>query len=461
MSPDDATRDYRYDAFISYRHGESDGVIAERLHKLLESFRTPSFLVKAGALPRLQRVFRDREELPTSSDLSESILEALKSSRFMIVICSPRAMQSKWVSEEIKIFRALGRQKDILALLIDGEPSQAFPPSLIERRVVKIRNEDGTEKEVEQLSEPLAADIRAPNLVAQLKLLQPEALRILAPIVGCHFDDLRQRAQARARQRLIATVAAMAVVTALFAGLAGLAGLMYLNAEAQRKEASEQKTLALNNAALAKANQEKAEDNAAISEKRRHEGQVAEANRVAALSQGLTSSDRADLAAAVALDVVPRGDDRPVTAQLSAAIGRSLSELRMPIERGLGEEIVSIAVSPDGLWLATGDQKGVVRLLDPNLLTERFYFQPGRDSITSLKFSPDSKRILVAGSGLPVIWDLEKRQKLFELDRYYDFGVKILRQRLSLVLTGRSSSSQRRRIWRSSTIAQRVQCFAN
>ncbi|HEY3678157.1 MAG TPA: TIR domain-containing protein [Bradyrhizobium sp.] len=421
MTIDGDVLQFRYDAFISYRHGEADGAIAERLHKLLENFRTPSHLVKAGALPRLKRVFRDREELPTSSDLSESILEALQTSRFMIVICSPRSMQSKWVSEEIKIFRALGRQKQILTLLIDGEPSEAFPTALIERRIVKVRDEDGTEREIEQLSEPLAADIRAPGLNEQLKLLKPEVLRLLAPILDCKFDDLRQRAQARARQRLIAAVAALSFVTAVFAGLAGFSALMYFNAEAQRKEASEQRTLAVGNAELANINEKKAEENAAVSENRRRDNQVAEANRVAALSRELTSSDHADLALAVTLDIAPDGDDRPMPPQLSAAVARGLLELRMPVERNLGEKVISTALSPNGLWLATGDEKGMVRLLDPITLSERFHFQPGQDGITSLKFSPDSRRILAAGSNMPVVWDLEKRQKLFVLDRE-DFG---------------------------------------
>jgi hypothetical protein len=417
MPIDDEVPQLRYDAFISYRHGKADAAIAERLHKILENFRTPSLLVKAGALPRLKRVFRDREELPTSSDLSESILEALKNSRFMIVICSPRSVQSKWISKEIEIFRALGRQKQVLTLLIDGEPSEAFPPALIEKRIVRVRDEDGSEKEIEQLSEPLAADIRAPNLAAQLKSLKPEALRLLAPILGCNFDDLRQRAQARARQRLVATVAAMSVVTVLFAGLAGFAALMYLNAEAQRKEASEQRTLAVGNAELAKTNQKTAEENAAVSEKRRRDGQIAEANRVAALSQQLTSSDRADLAAAVALEVAPNGDDKPMTQQLSATVARSLSQLRMPVERYLGDNVLVMAMSPDNLSLATGDGKGLVRILDPVTLNQRIQFQSGEDVVTSLSFSPDSKRLLAAGSKVPVVWDLDKSQKLFDLDR--------------------------------------------
>jgi len=85
-------------------------------------------------------VFRDREELPTSADLSQQINLALRQSRYLIVICSPHAATSIWVNEEIKYFKALGRENQILAVIVDGEPNasdkpdsplpECFPPAL-------------------------------------------------------------------------------------------------------------------------------------------------------------------------------------------------------------------------------------------------------------------------------------------------------------------------------------------
>ena len=37
---------YKYDAFISYRHGELDKFVAENLHKRLESYKIPKKLLK-------------------------------------------------------------------------------------------------------------------------------------------------------------------------------------------------------------------------------------------------------------------------------------------------------------------------------------------------------------------------------------------------------------------------------
>ena len=70
-----------YDAFISYRHCELDSFVAEQLHKRLEAFRLPKYLAeqrKTGEKTRISRVFRDKEELPLATNLSDPIQEALE-----------------------------------------------------------------------------------------------------------------------------------------------------------------------------------------------------------------------------------------------------------------------------------------------------------------------------------------------------------------------------------------------
>src|SRR5258708_5038603 len=120
-----ADRPFQYWAFISYSH--QDKGWGDRLHRGLETYRVPRRLVgrasRDGSVPkRLFPIFRDREELPTSADLSANINEALKTSRYLIVICSPKSAVSHWVNEEIKSFKALGGEDRVLCLIIDGEP---------------------------------------------------------------------------------------------------------------------------------------------------------------------------------------------------------------------------------------------------------------------------------------------------------------------------------------------------
>ena len=76
---------YTYDAFISYRHLPLDEAFAERVQELLERYRPPKG-VCGSKHTRIERVFRDKTELPTSGDLDQSLRNALLSSRFLIVI---------------------------------------------------------------------------------------------------------------------------------------------------------------------------------------------------------------------------------------------------------------------------------------------------------------------------------------------------------------------------------------
>ena len=78
---------------------------------------------------RLSPVFRDRSDLPSATDLGAHIREALQDSANLIVICSPGASASRWVNEEIRFFRNLGRGDRIFCLIVDGEPdSQPCSP---------------------------------------------------------------------------------------------------------------------------------------------------------------------------------------------------------------------------------------------------------------------------------------------------------------------------------------------
>lgn len=183
-------QEYLYDAFISYRHLPEDMDIARKLHTLLERRKD-----KNG---KPLRVFQDRLELPTSSDLGADIRDALARSRFLIVICTPDYQQSKWCMEELNYFRELHGQRNnrILPLLVSGEPKEAFPQELLwEYR--DVIDEQGVTQRIAMEIEPLGADVRGDSRFKRMWLLQTEYLRIAAPILGVRFDDLYQRAQRR------------------------------------------------------------------------------------------------------------------------------------------------------------------------------------------------------------------------------------------------------------------------
>jgi YD repeat-containing protein len=206
---------YRYSAFISYRHVSRDRKWARWLIEKLETFRTPSALVRQGAPARIGRLFRDDDEIPASSDLSQQIEDALRASRFLIVICSPDTPQSKWVSREIEFFRSIGRGDHILALLVEGEPHKSFPPELL--RVARERTlADGTTAMEWSDAEPIAADVRPRDDERRSTTERRAFLRIAAGLLGLRYDDLAQREQQRRvrRQRLQGAVAAVLAIAA-------------------------------------------------------------------------------------------------------------------------------------------------------------------------------------------------------------------------------------------------------
>ena len=188
--------DYTYDGFISYRHLPLDSKIARKLHRALERYVIPRTLQREGMPRKLGRIFRDEDELPTSSSLPDQLREALKKSRCLIVVCSEQTNESLWVSREIELFASFHGRHRIIIALAHGEPSESFPTLLRSRTQI-----DHEGKLVEVEDESLAADFRD----GKRSTFRIEMLRIVASMIGCGFDDLRQRHRTR-QQRLVAGI---------------------------------------------------------------------------------------------------------------------------------------------------------------------------------------------------------------------------------------------------------------
>lgn len=222
MSETHAAQEYRYWAFISYSN--KDRSWAGWLHRAIESYSIPAQMVGhetpvgEPAPKRFYPVFLDREELPASSDLGREIENALHASRYLIIVCSPHAAQSRWVNREIEAFSELGRDNRILAFIVDGEPhsggaQECFPAAL--KRI-----------------EPIAADARP-----QGDGRANARLKLLAGMLGVSFDALKQRDAQRQIRRLQVMVAVAFVLVLAFAGLAWYANEQREKAVAARLEA--------------------------------------------------------------------------------------------------------------------------------------------------------------------------------------------------------------------------------
>jgi tetratricopeptide (TPR) repeat protein len=224
----------RYAAFISYSH--SDERWARWLHRAIEHYRVPKRLqdTKGGFGPipaRLRPVFRDREELPAAADLSEEIRAALRQSRFLIVVCSPATVASKWVSQEILEFKHSVGGDRVLCLIVDGEPGaggslECFPEPL--RFQVDDRGE------VTSLpAEPVAADVREGKDGKTLA-----RMKILAGMLGVGLDQLRQREQQR-KQRNLAAIASISLAGMLAMGWLAWAAILARGDAERRQEQAE------------------------------------------------------------------------------------------------------------------------------------------------------------------------------------------------------------------------------
>ena len=215
--------EFRYWAFLSYSH--KDALAARTLHRRLETYRIPARLAGIGTAlgrvpDRLWPIFRDREELPAATDLSETVRRALDESGALIILCSPEAAQSLWVGEEIRTFRSLHPDRPILAAILSGSPPECFPAEL--RRV-----------DAQGLShEPLATDLRPGGDGPQLGLL-----KLIAGTTGLGLDDLVQRDAARRIRRVTAVTVGALVAMLMMAALTVIALNARAEAERQRAEA--------------------------------------------------------------------------------------------------------------------------------------------------------------------------------------------------------------------------------
>lgn len=223
----------RYDAFISYSHSEPDAFVAGKLHTMLEHYKVPKKIQEISGKKKIERVFRDREELPLSANLAMGICEALENSEYLIVICSPRSVKSEWVQREIETFLLTHTKDKVLTLLAEGEPEESFPDSLCYEEKI-LHRPDGKAETVRERIEPMAADVRGADHREIEKKLKEEFLRILAPMLGCTYDELKQRHRDYMFRRVIAGVSAAAV---LAVGVTAFTLYQAAKTEAQYQEA--------------------------------------------------------------------------------------------------------------------------------------------------------------------------------------------------------------------------------
>ncbi len=222
----------QYRAFLSYSH--ADTAWAKWLHRALENYRIDKDLVgretTLGPVPKtLRPIFRDRDDFSAGHSLADQTVKALEASQFLIVICSPNAARSKYVDEEIRRFKALGRGARVIPVIVDGEPGdpqrECFPPAV--RFKVSPDADLTSERE-----EPLAADAR-PRGDGK----EAAKLKVIAGLLGLGLDEIKRRAERARKRRILFRIGAGGVALLVSGG--AVAGWMGAASFSWRLNASE------------------------------------------------------------------------------------------------------------------------------------------------------------------------------------------------------------------------------
>lgn len=200
--------DIHYNAFISYRHHPEDIRVASRIHRLLERYSVPRAIRKKYGT--IRRLFRDKDELPITSNLTDTITRALENSDYLIVICSPHTRESTWVQREIETFLLTHDRSRILTVLASGEPSETIPEILLREEITDPLTGESRYVDVE----PLSCDWRGRSLRSR----REELPRLAAALLGCQYDELRQRERQYRTRRMAAVFSAALAAALCFAG---------------------------------------------------------------------------------------------------------------------------------------------------------------------------------------------------------------------------------------------------
>ena len=389
----------KYDAFISYRHSDLDMWAAKSIHKGLETYKVPNAVKKKTGKAKIQRVFRDQEELPIGSDLNNNISDALANSEYLLVICSPRTPESYWVCKEIDTFISMHGRERILAVLIEGEPEESFPPQLLT---------DENNNPVE----PLAADIRGVDAKERKKKLKTELLRLAAPVLGCTYDDLRQRHRER-RIRKIATIicSSTLVISALSIGFGIYNANMVKKIKAQNEKIEAQN----------------------VEIKENYKGKQENQSRyLADTSLSLFENGDRVTAALVAVEALS-GEDRPYVPEVEYALSKALYAYdtgnTLGVDRMLKHEMITSKMyfSNDGKYLITMDHgfttyvwevaTGVLIYKENARFSDNGY----RNSVKEVGYYNDNLIILEEHSARSISFDGKVNWEV-KLDNIYNYG---------------------------------------
>ncbi|MBQ7174328.1 MAG: TIR domain-containing protein [Lachnospiraceae bacterium] len=353
----------KYLAFISYRHQPESMDASVRIRRGLEGHHLPSDC----PLPKHRKVFRDTDELPTSSDLGMDIENALRGSDYLIALCTEEYIRSKWCLREVEMYLQLGRRDRILPVLLSGTPETSMP------------------KELQEL--PLAADLRGlvPDGSSGAGTYDRKKIRAAIPQLLSRMSgmDADRIAQAEFRFRAVTAAAAVAVCTA---GLLGFAG--YATSTAKR--------IADNNAQIEQAmeNTEKAERQAL---EERDTALLRQAQYLSRQSLQSLLDGNNDEAIRLALSALPEDlhGDLPVSAEAEGMLRLALSMDLPPVYHFLKAAETDFDIT--GYYLHSRQSDKVLLIKEPFGTDAPYVDYTGEAGVVETDFAESRQKALDMG----------------------------------------------------------------
>ncbi len=389
-----------FNAFISYKHAPEDNMVADAVHKGLERFHIPGKIRKKYGIKKINRIFRDKAELPITSDLGDNISYALENSDYLIVLCSTNTKESAWVPREIEAFLENHSKRDVFTVLVNGEPCDVIP-EILQYEEREITAEDGSTQTVKMPIEPLSCDYR----MSFRKAKKEELPRLASGLIGCAYDEIMNRQRQYRLKRLTA------IFSIAFAIVLGFAGYMFYSRTQIHKNYLE----SLKNQSKYLAN-----ESGKLLEKEQ---------RISALQLALEALPKSD------------GDDRPITAEAVKA----LTDATLAYESNNGvnihaawnynmpNEVTDFKVAEDGKHIALLDKGSTVGLWDTQTHDQIMYMDDAGSRVRGIGFA-DNDSLITWTDTKVCCYDNNSGKMRWE----YTLNEDIINQKIDLIIAEKS-----------------------
>jgi WD40 repeat protein len=396
-----AERVDRYAAFVSYSH-EADARFAPTLQRTIERLGKPWYRRRAIEL------FRDQSDLAVHPNLWPRIAAALDSSKCLLLLGSPAAAASPWVSKEIAHWRSNHDITDLVIALTDGEIAwDAESGDFDWQRTTAIPKVLAGAF----ADEPLWADFRSVTTAKNQASLREPAVRLAAGVRGMAPRDLDAEDLHQHRRTL--RVAGTAVISLLLLTV-GLA-VATLQALQQRQLAVSRELAALSAAQLTV----DPDLGVTLALRAGEVATTAQAERAlrAALPQSLLKRTLSSGPGSFPNHpVFNRDGTRLVTSNGWSFLGKGQDFTARIWDLTSGRlvatvpdqptQIRSSTFSPDGRLVLTVAAEPIARLWNADSGEARATLDCGADIVTAA-FSPDGRSVVTAGAdGRALLWDV-------------------------------------------------------